>query len=1145
MKEVHFTPAQLAAIDIALRDRDACVVAGPGSGKTTVLVEYFRRLVAAGVDPLRILAITFTEKAAGNMRSRLAEAFRDDASLRARLERAWVSTVHGFCARLLKENAVFAGIDPEFAVADERESWRLQRDSIIDSLSAMLQEHPAPMRALIRGLSAYDFEDALLSAYDAMRGAGVRVEELTNFPAPPGATRADIADTLRAIRRESLANWNHMQREQLEVALEGAEHIVAALDPRLALEAIQRFECNLTKCKRGNNAYNLLSRMKEQITKDLQYALITEHYVAERHTLLAVLKRFDRTYRERKRAAGVLDFSDLEEFTVRLLDEHTATRERVRAQFDHILMDEFQDTNGQQARLMQLVRAPNCFYAVGDINQSIFGFRHAEPEGFERYQKEVGQKNGRLVELTDNFRSRAAVLSAVETFTKGATGVVERPLVARRVFEKPRALCVEAISAPDVATEAQWVARRIVELESDGFAMRNFAVLVRNTEVIPDFAKAFDDAGIPYVVNRGKGFYETREVNDLVHLLRVIANPRDEVSLAAVLRSPLVMASDEALLGLKTMGDNIGAQLMRLAPDIAAEFDPLDRRKLLEFRDLLRGWRARREYVSFDRVLTEAMDRCAYPPEAGARGAANIEKFLAQAREASRRKSLDEFVEELARVRASNPREPDAPVDDISDAVKVMTVHSAKGLEFPVVFVAALHKGVDSSPPAVAFSRTFGLGARWRNPAKREDKDDLFQHALREEWRKREKEESDRLLYVAMTRAEEHLVLSFSANKNWARDVVERLQLPLDPPRDQVVECVAPDGKAWSLRLLVATQAPELLKRTTSVAVTALAEEQVLDAPELTDQQNTNATVTALAKFASCPREYFLSHYAGFDGRLRKIAEGDADLPASEFGTQVHALLAGNPPKEPDAEAVRLAGVFHQSALGKRVAKAARVEREFDFLMSVDDLVIRGQVDLWFEENGELAIVDYKTDDVTASQASQRAQDYALQLRLYAMAVEKVAGRPVDRAWLHFLRPNLAVQVDLSPSLLDSPDQIVRDFQQAQHKGDFPLNEGERCLRCAFYKDLCPAGSRWLPSSPPAHPAQLPHGFDGRADPWSAADPLVGSLLLLLAGVGNRTRGGLLLHLEDLQHKGDFPLNEAERCLRCAFYKDLCPAGSR
>jgi ATP-dependent exoDNAse (exonuclease V) beta subunit len=1056
VKEVVYTPAQLAALDIARRHRDACVVAGPGSGKTTVLVEYFRRLVAAGGDPLRILAITFTEKAAGNMRSRLAAAFRDDAAIRPRLERAWVSTVHGFCARLLRENAVFGGIDPEFNVADERESWRLQQDSMADALSGMLAEHPRPMRALIRGLSSYEFEEAVLSAYDAMRGAGVRVEELASFETPPGTTKADIRETLWAIRREALTTWNYMQREQLAAALEGAERIVAAGGPLRALEAIENFSCNLAKCKRGNTAYNLLKRMRDQID-EAQYALITEHYTAERETLFEILRRFDRTYRERKRAAGALDFSDLEEFTVRLLEGHTDTRERVRAQFDHILMDEFQDTNGQQARLMRLVRAADRFYAVGDINQSIFGFRHAEPEGFARYREEVAETGGRLVELTDNFRSRAAVLSAVETIGSGAAGIVGRPLVARRTFEKPRAVCVEVLSAASLAVESGWVARRIMELAAEGFAMRDFAVLVRNTEVIGEFAAAFDEAGIPYVVNRGKGFYETREVNDLAHLLRVIANPRDEISLAAVLRSPLVEVSDEALLGLKTMGENLGAQLMRLNPDSAAEFDPADRRKLIGFRDRLRGWRVRREYVTFDRLLMEAMDQCGYRPEAGARGAANIEKFLAQAREASRRKSLDEFVDEVSRVRASNPREPDAPVDDVANAVKVMTVHSAKGLEFPVVFVAALHKGVESNPPVVAFSRRYGLGARWRNPAKREDKDDLYQHALREEWRKREQQESDRLLYVAMTRAEEHLVLSFSACRQWAKDVADKLQLALDKPADEIVTRVAPDGKEWSLRAMVAEQAPELVKHADEIVESGIPEEQLVDWPEVAGGQDTNATVTALAKFASCPREYFLSHYVGFEGRPRKPVEDDAALPASELGTQVHALLAGTPLAEPDPEAVRLAGVFRQSGLGRRVAKASRVEREFDFLMSVEDLVIRGQVDLWFLEGGELVIVDYKTDDVTASQAHQRARDYALQLRLYALAVERIAGRAVDRAWLHFLRPNVPVEVDLAPSLLDSPEQTVREFQEAQSKGEFPLNEGERCMRCPFYKDLCPA----------------------------------------------------------------------------------------
>ncbi len=1042
MSSVAFTPDQLDAVDVSKRHLDACVVAGPGSGKTTVLVEYFRRLVAAEVDPLRILAITFTEKAAGNMRKKLAQAFQEEPAIRARLERAWVSTVHGFCARLLRENAVFAGVDPEFRVLDATESWRMQQEAMRHAIDALFADHLEGMRGLIRGLSSYEFEQAVLAAYDTMRGAGTRVAELAHFPVPAGVTVDEINDSLNAIRNESLSAWSYQQKEHLESALEAAERVVSADGPLSALRAIESFACNLTKCKRGTSAYNLLKSMKAQI-EDAQYPLITALYAHQRELLIEILRRFDRLYRDRKRQAAALDFSDLEEYAVRLLEDHHETRARLQRQFDHILMDEFQDTNGQQAKLIQLIRPPDRFYAVGDINQSIFGFRHAEPQGFAKYRDEIAANGRHLVQLVANFRSRAEILSAVETITAGAAGIEDRSLVAGREFDDAPEYSVEVIAAPETEMEARWVARRILELGGMAPQFKDFAVLVRNTEVIPVFTEAFDAAGIPYLVNRGRGFYASREVNDLTHLLRVIANPRDEISLAVVLRSPLVNAPDEALLRLKMSGDMSAA--------LAHTTDP----QLVRFHTRLHEWRLRREYVTFDRLLLEAIDDCGYP------ASANMDKFLGQARDAAVRMSLDEFVVELAQVREENPREPDAPPEDSANAVKIMTVHSAKGLEFPVVFVAAIHKGIDSSVPAVAFSRHFGLGARWRNPASGKDKDDLFQRALRQEWKLREEQESSRLLYVAMTRAEQRLILSFTAgtrkSQNWDKLVVDRLGLDPSVPRDEVVTYAAPDGKPWKARILIAQEAPELLTRPRA------AEEEIplrLVAPPLvTNQHDSNATVTALAQFAFCPRQYYLSRYLGFAGGAPHTTSRTAPkLSAADFGTQVHALLAGGVVPSPDAEALRLDEVFRQSALGKRAARATRLEREFDFLIAVEDLVIVGQVDLWFEEAGELVVVDYKTGAVSAAEAQHGAGKYALQLRLYAMAIERVAGRAPDSAWVYFLRPNVAVEVDLTPSLIESPEQIVRDFQEAQSKLLFPLNEGEHCKRCAFYRDLCPAG---------------------------------------------------------------------------------------
>ena len=186
---------------------------------------------------------------------------------------------------------------------------------------------------------------------------------------------------------------------------------------------------------------------------------------------------------------------------------------------------------------------------------------------------------------------------------------------------------------------------------------------------------------------------------------------------------------------------------------------------------------------------------------------------------------------------------------------------------------------------------------------------------------------------------------------------------------------------------------------------------------------------------------------------------GDDELDASEFGSQVHALLAGQKIEDAAPEALRLAEIFRASDIGRRAARSSRLEREFDFLMDLEDVVLRGQIDLWFEEAGELVLADYKTDDVTGREAEARAAIYAPQLRLYALAIERVVGRAPDKAIIYFLRPNFAVDVSLEPTLLDDPQALVRDFRDAQAELNFPLHEGQHCRECPFFRGLCPAGA--------------------------------------------------------------------------------------
>ncbi len=1078
---MNFTPKQLEAVGVEDGCGDTCIVAVPGSGKTTVLVEFYRRLVIEkDVPPQRILAITFTEKAARHMKDKLAESFRALPERRRQLEQAHVSTIHGFCTRLLRENSVAAGLDPEFQVLDARRSKILQQQAAGDALDRMFAKRPDAMRRLIEGLASPDFARQIPDIYDAMRAADVTPAALRNFRMDVAAALAPVRNAVNKLGRESTFGWKPSQVSRLHEVLEAARRIADLPDSPVTADhfrLIDEFPTNLQGLKRGSESHTLLMSVKDDLLPDAYRALLTGYYSGERETLIEVIECFDRLYTERKRHIGVLDFADLQTFAVQLLESDAAIRQRVQDEFQYVLMDEFQDTNRLEAKLARLVRTPGRFYAVGDINQSIYGFRHAEPGVFRNYRDEVTAGGQRLVELEENWRSRPHILSAAEKISHQAQGIEPLPLIAKREFPLKTEPSVEVLAAiaptqdEALEIEARWVARRILDfigslqLSRGAAQFGDIAVLLRNSEVAPAFTRAFDQAGVPYLLNQGKGFFETREVVDLTNFLHAIDNPRDEISLATLLRSPFAGVSDEALLRLKSE-KNLGSGLRKLE-HLGAAFSAEDLGKLRRFREQMSRWREARDVAGFDRLLMRAMDETGYGFDPGTRTAANIEKFLALAREASSRLTLSEFVDELERMRQADAREPDAPPEDAVNAVRIMTVHAAKGLEFPVVFLAALHKGIAAGCGSLEFSPNLGLGANWMNPATGDTKRDWFLKAIADEVERREAHESSRLLYVAMTRAEEHLVFSYSSfgkQKEWAAAIEDALHLDLRTPQQRVQLIDAPNGDKFPLRVFSTDALPEPLARPEPAFAAAAI--PTLPRPEVRDQHDFTASVTAVARFADCPRRYYLRSYLGWAGdrpRSLRHVEDDDDAPdeidATEFGLEVHALLAGQPAAKATPEARQLVEAFHASPLGRRAARASRIQRESEFLMAVEDVVLRGQIDLWFEEGGELVLVDYKTDRVKAREAASRGESYGPQLRLYALALERIAGKPPDSAFVYFLRPGIGVPISLERSLIDDPEALVRDFCEAQSALAFPLREGEHCGSCPYFRGLCPAGS--------------------------------------------------------------------------------------
>jgi ATP-dependent exoDNAse (exonuclease V) beta subunit len=269
--------------------------------------------------------------------------------------------------------------------------------------------------------------------------------------------------------------------------------------------------------------------------------------------------------------------------------------------------------------------------------------------------------------------------------------------------------------------------------------------------------------------------------------------------------------------------------------------------------------------------------------------------------------------------------------------------------------------------------------------------------------------------------------------------------------KDRLFLSYAEKGRASGWRKLVESAIPQMTASDQVIhppATAAIADAdrelwREVDPPVLTGQYDSSAAVTSITTFQACPRKYHLNSISPESFR----GDGPGGIAT---GLAIHRILAGEPATS--SEHAELSERFTASELGQRAARASRIEREFDFLFYVEDVVLRGQIDLWFEEAGDLTLVDYKTDrDETSSDA------YSLQLRLYALALERYAGRLPDRAVLFYLRPNKAIEVKIDDENLQQAREIVKLFKDAQEMSNFPLRPGIQCQRCPFFGNRCPA----------------------------------------------------------------------------------------
>lgn len=886
-----FTEFQQQAIET--NGTDICVAAGAGSGKTGVLVERFVRLITQSREEMlppeqrasvgEVLVITFTEKATKEMKTRIvAELNRLGlVNERRQIETAYISTIHGFCSRLLQENPFEAGVDPQFTVLDESQARRLLHrtfEAVIAGAYAHNDTETIELVAAAQTARQYgedvgeplsEIENAAKRILDRLRGAGWALSELERHwrqgcEATAGRALEPVwglltpllieisacLEGIQALRAGLMGTMEITARTLLEQtpklclragplpetlsALEIAFNAIKNARPRPGcahneLEVFQLFQRIRTACEEAKTLFGLAIEREQEAT------LLC-------HRLLGLVIALWKAYDDAKRTRGVLDNDDLQAEGVHLLEQSPGVRARYRRRFRHLMVDEFQDTNPLQMRLIELLHNSenavdtteprNYLFVVGDVQQSIYGFRNAEPRLFRALERRFREENvGQHVPLAVNFRSRPEILRLVERVFKQLWREERTPFVpltqGAPFEDKPtpslEILLSEGLYRRDyVNLEADALAARIHQMVEGGemrltaqfdprcgepVAYRDVALLLRSLTDIQKYEEAFARRGVPYfVVGGGRGYYARHEIRDLLNVLTVLDTPHDDLALAATLRSPMVGADVDTLYRLakqaghtdsaKTNGNGHRRNPTSLYAALPALLDssalPEDEAvKLRPFFAMIETLRGQEDRLPVGHLLERLIAWTNYDARllcrpGGRRRLANVRKLLQMAN-ADSIPGVREFTRRLRDLEKLSDREGDAPTEEeAADVVRFLTIHGAKGLEFPVVILADMGRRLihPARDLFICEPEHLALGTRLGgDPNVTYKAIDLRQQAT-------DRKESERLLYVAMTRAREHLILCGNVGRkresNWASDLFEMLGVLNAPPEPEV-----------------------------------------------------------------------------------------------------------------------------------------------------------------------------------------------------------------------------------------------------------------------------------------------------------------------------------------------------------------------
>lgn len=846
------------------------VTAGAGSGKTLSLVGRFLHLLEQGYPLRSILAITFTEKAAREMRGRIRKALAytsPDKEITAKpakenlknlgvfggsnIDSARIGTIHSLCAEILRTYPAEAGLDPAFGVLEEGLSAALQAEAIDAALAWAVSDPGAaalfgdfkegdlrqilssllsrrldvpPLPELGEGLGVRGVFESSLSTYLA---AYLDSSAWINALAELAACRAAIPDDKLELARQSvLAHWEEIQSGRTAGHWDG---VLSSLTDLRKATSTQGKKDNWADIEAPRAA---MSELRQVYDENLKFLAEKSRFSLDEKVavhLPAIQSLFEQVlaeYQRRKDERQTLDFDDLEGLTARLLTENPTVCARLQSGLRAVLVDEFQDTNDRQRQIVyaltgfspqdygtrtgaenaekenirvdpRLSASDNShavdLFIVGDSKQSIYRFRNADVTVFRQVQADVRASGGALIDLDLTFRAHKGLLDSLNPLLVPILGESEDPARPYAVpFAPLRAYrqspARETIQPPFVEfhlglgenaeegrnVAAQALARRLYQLQADeGFDWGEMALLFRSSTAYAIYENAFEQAKIPFVTVAGRGFYDRPEIRDLLNILAAVADPADELALVGLLRSPAFALTDAEIYQLKfarpsadftdyaeDKKENLSNLWINLRESVAPHYQ-----RAVSILDELRTLSGRAPAAA---VLKRLLDLTGYrailaSAPNGGRMLRNVEKLLADAHR-SRLVSLPNFLAYVQTLRDVGLREGEAPADpstssgqapSASGAVQLMTVHKAKGLEFPLTVIADAayeHRGAGGRAQITPGGLLLDLKdadfhpTAWQLASRLED--DL------------EEAENARLLYVAATRAKEKLLVS-------------------------------------------------------------------------------------------------------------------------------------------------------------------------------------------------------------------------------------------------------------------------------------------------------------------------------------------------------------------------------------------------